>query len=222
HWDHFGRDERLAGDQIFNGAIDNASGTAALLEIANAFMRMKPPPKRSILFLATTAEEAGLLGAKYYTSRPLYPLSRTLAAINMDSLFPFGRTRDIMSIGYGYTTLDEALNEAAAAQGRTVRPDFLPQAGSFYRSDNFAFAQAGVPVLWTVNGLEIIGKPPGYALGKLLEWNSKYYHKVSDEVRPDWDLSGVVEDLRLLFTVGYRVAQADRYPEWKPGAEFKR
>ena len=105
---------------------------------------------------------------------------------------------------------------------RTVRPDFLPQAGSFYRSDSYAFAQAGVPALYASSGLEIIGKPPGYALGKLLEWNSKYYHKVSDEVRPDWDLSGAVEDLQLLFTVGYRVAQADRYPEWKPGAEFKR
>src|SRR5215813_10630345 len=222
HWDHFGRDERLAGDQIFNGEIDNASGTAALLEIANAFMRMKPPPKRSILFLATTAEEAGLLGAKYYTSRPLYPLSTTLADINMDIFFPFGRSRDILSVSYGYSTLDEILSEAALPQERSVRPDFLPQAGSFYRSDQFAFAQAGVPVLYASSGLEIIGKPPGYALGKLLEWNSKYYHKVSDEVRPEWDLSGTVEDLKLLFTVGYRVAQADRYPEWKPAAEFKR
>jgi Zn-dependent M28 family amino/carboxypeptidase len=222
HWDHLGRDERLTGDQIYNGAIDNASGTAALLEIANAFMRMKPLPKRSILFLATTAEEAGLLGAKYYTSRPLYPLSRTLANINMDIFFPFGRSRDILSVSNGYSTLDEVLSEAALTQERTVRPDFLPQAGSFYRSDNFAFAQAGVPVLYASSGLEIIGKPPGYALGKLLEWNSKYFHKISDEVRPDWDLSGTVEDLKLLLTVGYRVAQADRYPEWKPGAEFKR
>ncbi|HMG33448.1 MAG TPA: M28 family peptidase [Blastocatellia bacterium] len=222
HWDHLGRDEKLTGDQIFNGAVDNASGTAALLEIANAFMRLAPPPKRSILFLATTAEEAGLLGAKYYTSRPLYPLSTTLADINMDIFFPFGRSRDILSVSYGYSTLDEILSEAALTQGRTVKPDFFPQAGSFYRSDQFAFAQAGVPVLYASSGLEIIGKPPGYALGKLLEWNSKYYHKVSDEVRPEWDLSGTVEDLKLLFTVGYRVAQADRYPEWKPAAEFKR
>ena len=185
-------------------------------------MRMRPRPKRSILFLATTAEEAGLLGAKYYTSRPLYPLSRTAANINMDIFFPFGRSRDIVSVSYGYSSLDEVLREAALTQVRTVRPDFLPQAGSFYRSDSYAFAQAGVPALYASSGLEIISKPPGYALGKLLEWNSKYYHKVSDEVRPDWDLSGVVEDLRLLFTVGYRVAQADRYPEWKPGAEFKR
>jgi Zn-dependent M28 family amino/carboxypeptidase len=130
HWDHLGRDEKLTGDQIYNGAVDNASGLAALLETAKAFMRMKPPPKRSILFLATTAEEAGLLGAKYYTSRPLYPLSRTLANINMDIFFPFGRSRDILSVSNGYSTLDEVLSEAALTQERTVRPDFLPQAGS--------------------------------------------------------------------------------------------
>src|SRR5262249_51269271 len=148
HWDHLGRDEKLTGDQIFNGAIDNASGTAGLMEIAGAFMKMKPHPKRSILFLATTAEEAGLLGAKYYTSRPLYPLSRTAANINMDIFFPFGRSRDIVSVSYGYSSLDEVLREAALTQVRTVRPDFLPQAGSFYRSDSYAFAQAGVPALY--------------------------------------------------------------------------
>lgn len=222
HWDHLGRDERLTGDQIFNGAVDNASGAAALLEIAKAYKEMKPAPKRSILFLATTAEEAGLLGAKYYTSRPLHSLSRTLAAINLDGLFPFGRTKDITSITESYTTLDELLSEAAAAQERSVRRDFLPQTGFLYKSDHYEFAKAGVPIIFTFSGLEVIGKPAGYILGKLSDFNSKHYHKVSDEVRPDWDLSGAAEDIRLLFRLGYRTAQADRYPEWKPGVEFKR
>jgi hypothetical protein len=222
HWDHVGRDEKLSGDQIFNGAVDNASGVAGLLEIAQTYLKMKPAPKRSILFLATTAEEAGLLGAKFYTSQPLYPLSRTLAAINMDGLFPFGRTKDITNMTEGYTTLDELLHGTAAAQGRAIRRDFLPQTGFLYKSDHFEFAKAGVPIIFTFSGLEAIGKPAGYMLRNLSEFNSKHYHTVSDEVRPDWDLSGAAGDVRLLFMVGYRTAQADRYPEWKPGVEFKR
>ncbi|MCI0388416.1 MAG: M28 family peptidase [Acidobacteria bacterium] len=221
HWDHLGRDESLTGDQIYNGAVDNAAGTAGLLAMAQAYQKLQPPPQRSILFLATTAEEAGLLGAQQYALRPLYPFSRTLANINMDGFFPFGRTRDVINNVPGYSTLDEVLSEAAAAQGRIVKPNFLPHGGMLYRSDHYEFAKVGVPFLFTGSGVEAIGKPGGYALGKLLEYN-KIYHKVSDEVRPDWDLSGVAEDVRLLFTVGYRVAQTDRYPEWKPGAEFKR
>jgi Zn-dependent M28 family amino/carboxypeptidase len=222
HWDHVGRDEKLSGDQIFNGAVDNASGVAGLLEIAQTYLKMKPAPKRSILFLATTAEEAGLLGAKFYTSQPLYPFSRTLAAINMDGLFPFGRTKDITNMTEGYTTLDELLREAAAAQGRAIRRDFFQQTGFLYKSDHFEFAKAGIPIIFTFSGLEAIGKPAGYMLRNLSEFNSKHYHTVSDEVRPDWDLSGAAEDVRLLFMVGYRTAQADRYTEWKPGVEFKR
>ena len=182
---------------------------------------MQPAPKRSILFLATTAEEEGLLGAQHYALRPLYPLSRTLANINMDGFFPFGRTKDVINFALGYSTLDEALNQEAAAQGRIVKPDFLPSGGMLYRSDHFEFAKAGVPFLFATSGLEAIGKPGGYALGKILEYN-KHYHHVSDEVRPDWDFSGVAEDVQLFFMVGYRVAQADSYPEWKPGSEFKR
>jgi Zn-dependent M28 family amino/carboxypeptidase len=162
-----------------------------------------------------------LLGAQHYALRPLYPFSRTLANINMDGFFPFGRTKDVINNVPGYSTLDEALGEAAAAQGRNVKPHFLPHSGMLYRSDHYEFAKVGVPFLFTSSGLEAIGKPGGYALGKLLEYN-KHYHKVSDEVRPDMDFSGVAEDVQLLFTVGYRVAQTDRYPEWKPGAEFKR
>jgi Zn-dependent M28 family amino/carboxypeptidase len=221
HWDHLGRDESLTGDQIYNGALDNATGTAGLLAIAQAYKKMQPAPRRSILFLATTAEEEGLLGAKHYALQPLYPLSRTLANINLDGFFPFGRTRDVINFTAGYSTLDEVVNQVASAQGRVVKPDFLPAGGMLYRSDHFEFAKAGVPFLFATSGLEALGKPGGYAVGKLLEYN-KHYHNVSDEVRPDWDFSGVAEDAQLFFMIGYRVAQADRYPEWKPGSEFKR
>src|SRR5262249_24599130 len=163
HWDHLGRDESLAGDQIYNGALDNATGTAGLLTIAQAYQKMRPAPQRSILFLATTAEEEGLLGAKHYALQQLYPLSRTLANINMDGFFPFGRTKDVINFAAGYSTLDDVLGEAAAAQGRIVKPDFLPSGGMLYRSDHFEFAKAGVPFLFATSGLEAIGKPNAYA-----------------------------------------------------------
>ena len=221
HWDHLGRDEKRQGDQIFNGALDNASGTAGLLEIAEAFTKLAVPPKRSILFLAVTAEEQGLLGTKFYAHNPLYPLHRTLANINMDGMNQWGRTRDIVSIGYGNTTLDDLLRDAAATQGRTVKPDAEPEKGYFYRSDHFEFAKQGVPALSPDSGTEFIGKPEGYGAQKRKEYTKRDYHKVSDEVKPDWDLSGAIEDLQLFFQVGYSLAQGNKYPEWKPGTEFK-
>jgi Zn-dependent M28 family amino/carboxypeptidase len=221
HWDHMGRDQKLQGDQIFNGAHDNASGTAGLLELAEAFAKLNPAPKRSILFLAVTAEEKGLLGAKYYAENPLYPRERTLANINMDGLNQWGRTRDVVIVGYGNSTLDDTLVEAASAQGRVVKPDAEPEKGFFYRSDHFEFAKQGVPALYTDEGTEFIGKPEDYGLQKRKEYTDRDYHKVSDDVKPDWDLSGAIEDLRLLFQVGYQVAQGEKWPEWKPGTEFK-
>jgi Zn-dependent M28 family amino/carboxypeptidase len=216
-----GRDPKLQGDQIFNGAHDNASGAAGLLELAEAFAKLNPAPKRSILFLAVTAEEKGLLGAKYYAENPLYPRERTLANINMDGLNQWGRTKDVVIVGYGNSTLDDTLVEAASAQGRVVKPDAEPEKGFFYRSDHFEFAKQGVPALYTDEGTEFIGKPEGYGMQKRKEYTDRDYHKVSDDVKPDWDLSGAVEDLRLLFQVGYRVAQGEKWPEWKPGTEFK-
>jgi len=221
HWDHLGKDEKLKGDQIFNGALDNASGTAALLELAEAYTKLPAPPKRSILFLAVTAEEKGLLGAKYTAENPLYPLAKTLANINIDGINQWGRTKDIIVVGLGNSTLDDILTEAARAQGRVVKPDAEPEKGYYYRSDHFEFAKQGVPALYTDSGEEFIGKPEGYSKQKRDEYTEKDYHKVSDEVKPDWDLAGAVEDLALLFQVGYRVAQGDKYPEWKPGTEFK-
>jgi len=219
HWDHLGRDPSLAGDQIFNGALDNASGTAALLELAEAFARARPA--RSVLFLAVTAEEKGLLGAKYYAENPLYPLERTLANINIDGVNPWGRTRDIVVVGQGNTTLEDVLEELARADGRVVAPDPEPEKGFYYRSDHFEFAKKGVPALYVDSGIEYIGKPPDYGQRKRDEYTNRDYHKPSDEVKPDWDLSGAAEDTRLLFLVGHRVASGDRWPEWKPGTEFK-
>lgn len=221
HWDHLGRDPSLKGDQIFNGALDNASGTAGLLEIAEAYTRLSPAPRRSILFLSVTAEEFGLLGAKYYATDPLYPLKDTLAAINMDGVNQWGRTKDIVVVGLGNSTLDDALTKVASARGRTVVPDPEPEKGFFYRSDHFEFAKQGVPSLYVDSGIEYIGKPADFGQRKRDEYTARDYHKVSDEKKPDWDLSGAVEDLKLLFEVGLRVADGDRYPEWKPGTEFK-
>jgi Zn-dependent M28 family amino/carboxypeptidase len=221
HWDHLGRDPALQGDQIYNGAADNASGVAAVLEIAHAFAEVKPPPKRSILFLAVTAEEKGLLGAKYYATHPLYPLERTLADINLDVINLWGPTSDIISIGMGNSTLDDLLVEIAQARGRTVAPDADPEKGYYFRSDHFEFAKQGVPALDPKGGRQYVGKSADFGQRKQEEYTAQDYHKVSDQVKPDWDLAGAVEDLKLLVELGYRVAQGERYPEWKPESEFR-
>ena len=221
HWDHLGRDSSRTGDQIYNGAVDNASGTAMMLEIAEAFTELPSPPDRSILFLAVTAEEQGLLGAKYYAESPLYPLERTLANVNIDGVNQWGRTEDITVVGLGNSTLDDVLTEAADTQGRRIGPDAEPEKGFFYRSDQFEFAKQGVPALYTDPGTAYICKKPGYGRMKRDEYTNRDYHAVSDEIKADWDLSGAVEDAQLLFQVGYRVAQRAAYPEWKPGTEFK-
>jgi Zn-dependent M28 family amino/carboxypeptidase len=221
HWDHLGRDPKLQGDQIFNGALDNASGTGALLEIAEAFTKLPTPPKRSILFLAVTAEEKGLLGAKYYAKTPLYPLNKTLANINIDGVNQWGRTRDVTMVGDDNSTLIDLLRETAQAQGRVVNPDPEPEKGFYYRSDHFEFANVGVPALYPDSGADYIGKDANYSKTKRDEYTSRDYHKVTDEVKPDWDLSGAVEDAQLLTVIGYRVAQGDQYPQWKEGSEFK-
>jgi Zn-dependent M28 family amino/carboxypeptidase len=221
HWDHLGRDSTAKGDQIFNGALDNASGTAGILEIAKAFKAASPPPERSVLFLFVTAEEKGLIGAKYYAENPLYPLAKTAANINLDGVNQWGRTKDIVVVGLGNSTLDDVLRSVIEPEGRTIRPDAEPEKGFFYRSDHFEFAKLGVPALYANEGVEYIGKAPDYGMQKRAEYTDKDYHKPSDEVKPDWDLSGAVDDLRALFRVGYAVAQQESWPEWKPGTEFK-
>jgi Zn-dependent M28 family amino/carboxypeptidase len=221
HWDHLGRDPKMEGDQIFNGAIDNASGVATVLEIARAFTRIQPAPKRSILFLALTAEEKGLLGSKYYATHPLYPLERTVANINIDGVNFWGKTSDVISIGMGQSSLDDLLVDVARSHGRTVGPDAEPEKGYYYRSDHFEFAKQGVPALDPDAGQKALGKPADYAQKMRDEYTEKNYHKVSDEIKQDWDLSGAVEDARLLLEVGDRVADADTIPHWKPDSEFR-
>jgi Zn-dependent M28 family amino/carboxypeptidase len=221
HWDHFGRNPSLEGDQILNGALDNASGTAQMLEIARAFTQLEEPPARSVLFLAVTAEEFGLLGAKFYATHPLYPLDRTLANINIDGVNQWGRTSDIVVIGLGNSTLDDVLDTVATTAGRTLAPDPESEKGFFYRSDHFEFAKEGVPALYADAGVNYLDKPAGYGLARRDEYTANDYHKPSDEIKPDWDLAGAAEDGRVLFEVGYRVAQSRTWPEWKPGTEFK-
>ena len=220
HWDHLGRHPELQGDQIFNGAIDNASGVASIIEIAGAFSKINPAPKRSVLFMATTAEEAGLLGAKYYAEHPVYPLDKTLADINLDSMNVWGKARDIEDLSLGFSTLDDLLSAAAKQQGRKAIPDSRPDKGKIYRADNFEFSKVGLPSLYIGKGEHLLSRPENAPL-KSDEYDATDYHQVTDEVKPDWDLSGAVQDVQLVFEVGYEVANGDKFPEWKPGNEFK-
>ena len=222
HWDHFGIGETVKGDSIYNGASDNATGTAGLLAMAKAFAAAKTAPKRSILFLSVTSEEQGLLGSQYYGMMPLYPLNKTLANINMDGLNTWGKTKDVVVIGLGASDLDDYARAAAAEQGgRTLRGDAEPEKGFYYRSDHFNFAKVGVPAFDPESGIEYVGKDAAYGRKTRDEYTENDYHKPSDEIKPGWELSGAVQDLQLFFTIGYRVASAARYPEWKAGNEFK-
>ena len=221
HWDHLGVGTPVKGDAIYNGAADNASGTAMVLEIARAFKAIKAQPKRSVLFLLVTAEEQGLLGSQYYAEFPLYPLNKTLAAINIDGINQWGRTKDLTVIGLGASDLDDYARAAAGEQGRTLVPDAEPEKGFYYRSDHFNFAKKGVPAFDPDSGIDFIGKPANYGKEKRDAYTNNDYHAPSDVVKPDWDLSGAAEDGRLFLTMGYRVANADKFPAWKPGNEFK-
>ncbi|NIM58617.1 MAG: M28 family peptidase [Candidatus Aminicenantes bacterium] len=221
HWDHFGIDSTLEGDQIFNGALDNATGTAALIELAEAFKMLESLPSRSIIFLATTAEEQGLLGSQYYATHPVCPTAKTAAAINMDALNIYGKMKDITIIGYGNSELDDYVKAAAKEQGRRVRPNPTPEKGSFYRSDHFPFAKQGIPALYTSSGIDHVEHGEDWTLARKEKYTAENYHKPSDEFNPNWDLSGAIDDLRLLFRVGYKLSMESTFPNWKEGTEFK-
>ncbi len=219
HWDHLGTD----GEKIFHGASDNASGTAGVMELARGFTKFKPAPKRTVIFLWPTAEEKGLLGARYYVHHPLYPLSQTVANINLDyfSNWGWGRTHDFSVIGIGNSTLDDYVQQAAKRQGRVVTGDTAPSEGFYFRSDHFEFAKGGVPSLETSPGIDFVGKPKEFGAEKREYYIRNDYHKVTDQVKPDWDLAGAVEDLRVLLEVGYQVAQSDTRPAFKPDAPYQ-
>jgi Zn-dependent M28 family amino/carboxypeptidase len=223
HWDHLGIDEKLPGSrskQIYHGALDNASGVAALLELAKAYKAAPMAPKRSVLFVATTGEERGLLGAKYYASHPLYPLRSTIADINIDGINAWGKTAQIENVTSGHSTIDELLLKHAKEQGRGVDNDSRPELGSFYRADQLEFARAGVPVLYTKARSKYLNQPENHAHEVVDSYVAHDYHQVSDDVRNNWNFSGAVQDIQLLFQVGYDIAQGET-PTWKPGSEFK-
>ncbi len=221
HWDHFGHCAAVDGDDICNGALDNASGTAMMLEIARKMKTVQPAPKRTLLFLSVTAEEQGLLGSEYYGNFPLYPLEKTLGVINIDGVNQWGRTSDLVVVGLGASDLDDYAAAAAKEQNRTLKADAEPEKGFYYRSDHFNFAKKGVPAFDPDAGIDYIGKPADYSQKKRDEYTNTDYHKPSDQIKPDWDLSGAAEDGKLFLAMGYRVAQAETYPQWKPGNEFR-
>lgn len=223
HWDHFGVDKTITDDHnIYSGARDNATGTAALIEIAKAFVNLETKPERSIVFLAVTAEEQGLLGSKYYSLNPIFPLEKTVAVLNMDALNIFGRTKDVVIIGYGNSELDDYVYDAVKVQERIVMQDPTPHAGSFYRSDHFSFAKQGVPALYIKSGYKHLEKGEEWMRKVSKEWTSEFYHTTRDVYDPDWwDLSGAIEDIRLLFRIGYRLSNENKFPNWREGNEFR-
>ncbi len=222
HHDHMGIGEpNETGDAIYNGARDNASGSAAVLAIAEAFSLATAPPARSLLFLFVDAEEQGLLGSEYFARNPTVDAGRIAANINIDGANIWGRTRDIALVGYGKSDLDAVVEAVAASQGRTVKPEQFPDKGSFYRSDQFNFAKIGVPAIYTDNGVEFIGKPEGWGKETIDAWVEIHYHQPSDELTDEWNFDGYVEDTLLLYEAGRRVADDPELPRWNPGDEFE-
>lgn len=222
HWDHLGMDPALDDDPIYNGAVDNATGTAALLVLADAFKRAAVPPQRTLVFLAVTAEESGLLGSRYYAQHPIFPLGQTVAGFNIDAMNVTGRTLDVAVVGYGSSELEKYLAEFASAQGRTIVPEPTPEKGYFYRSDHFNLAKKGVPVLYAEGGNNL--RNGGVAAGSKLaeDYVANRYHKPSDEYdAATWDLSGAMEDLALYYAIAQRLAAETTWPAWYPGTEFK-
>ena len=220
HWDAFGLGRPLGGDPVYHGAVDNAVAVAGLLEIARAYAQLPARPRRTIVFLAVTAEEQLMLGSEYYAANPVYPLAKTLAVVNLEMLNVHGRTHDLTVVGLGTSDLDDIARKVASEQGRVLKPDPEPERGMYYRSDHFSFARRGVPAFEPDHGDLFLGKPAGYGLDVRKAFFGKLYHTPADTVKPDWDLSGGVEDLQLYWMVGYLVAQGEKYPQWKPGAEF--
>jgi Zn-dependent M28 family amino/carboxypeptidase len=223
HWDHLGIAKKDAsGDSIYNGALDNASGTAGLLEIAKAFRTIEPGPKRTIVFLSVTAEEQGLWGSAYYADNPVYAKEKTVANINMDGINPYGKMKDVMVVGTGQSEMEDLLKEEARLLNRDVFPDDESEKGYYFRSDHFNFARIGIPALYLKTGSDFVGKGKEYGNQLKVTYTQKYYHQPSDEFDTTrMNFEGGVEDLKLLFQVGKRLAFSDTWPQWKQGSEFR-
>lgn len=222
HWDHLGVGKPADNDSIYNGALDNASGVAGVVEVARAFATHKRSLGRSVLFLFTTGEESGLLGATHYTHHPLYPLEKTIAEINIDGLNVWGLTEDMVVVGYGQSDLEQTLADVLAPLGRRIAPDSEPEKGYYYRSDHFPFAKKGVPALYADSGVEYRDRPAGWGLERRKEYVAQRYHKPQDEFEATWDLSGAAEDMEALFRVGLTLANSEHTPQWSEKSEFRR
>lgn len=220
HWDHLGVGEAVDGDSIYNGAIDNASGVAALFEIAKAFKSAEVPPERSVVFLAVTAEEEGLLGSQFYASNPIYPLNKTVANLNMDAFSALGETKDVSIVGIGQTEIEDYVERSAAKFGRTVRGESNPSSGGFYRSDHFNFVKKGVPGLFMGSGTELLATDT-VAIATRREALSGRYHTVQDELDDNWDFSGIMADMKLFFDIGYTMSMEKTFPQFKEKSEFR-
>jgi Zn-dependent M28 family amino/carboxypeptidase len=223
HWDHIGTDPAVAEgvDGIYNGAVDNATGVSALLELARSYAALPRAPKRSVAFLAVTAEESGLLGSAHYANHPAVPMQQTVGGINMDSMHVYGPTNDVIVVGYGSSELEDVLRARAAAQGRVVKPEEHPERGGYYRSDHFNFAKKGVPMLYAEAGSDHRELGPDYIRAKGKEYLEQRYHTALDEMNGDWDLRGLEQDIELYFGIGLDVADSDDWPQWYEGNEFR-
>jgi len=221
HWDHLGRALAFSGDAIFNGAVDNATGTAGLLELARAFGEVSPAPERSVLFVAFTGEEYGLLGSEYFAEHPTVPLDRVAAGINIDGMSVNGRTNDVVVVGYGSSELEKDLEAAAAKQGRVLVQEPTPEKGYYYRSDHFNLAKKGVPMIYAKSGVDSVAHGKEWGLAQQADYVSNRYHKPSDEFDPNWDLSGAVQDLEMYFAMSYAWSQESAFKNWYPGNEFR-
>lgn len=222
HWDHFGIGPVMDGDSIYNGAVDNGTSMAWMIEIARAFKALKNPPQRSIMFMAPTAEEQGLLGADFYVKNPVFELSKTVANINNDLMLPLGKMKDLMITGYGQSDLDNYAKEAAEYQGRYVVPEPHPESGMYYRADHFSFAKAGVPALFARGNIHQAEMGEEWTLAQEQDWIRTKYHKPQDEYDPQtWNLDGIADDARLSFRIGWRLANSRDFPAWSKSSEFK-
>ncbi len=223
HWDHFGVKPNVTqGDSILNGALDNATGVAGVLQLAKAFASLPKTQKRSVVFLAVTGEEAGLLGSDFYAKHPIFPLNKTAAVINMDALNIFGRTKDITLVGYKDSGLDDYAEKIVKENGRYVAPESTPEKGTYFRSDHFSFAKAGVPVLYFAMGVDNAEHGKQWGLDQSAKWLKENYHKPSDEYNPAiWKFDGMVDDLKIIFETGYDLSNTDKFPNWFEGSKFK-
>jgi len=223
HWDHIGTDPSVdeGSDGIYNGAVDNATGIAALLELARSFAALPRSPERSVAFLAVTAEESGLLGSAHYANHPALPMQQTVGGINMDSMRIYGPTNDVVVVGHGSSELEDVLRRKADAQGRVVKPEEYPERGGYYRSDHFNFARKGVPMLYAEAGSDHRELGPDYIKARDREYLENRYHTALDEMTDDWDLRGLAQDIELYFGIGLEVADGNSWPQWYEGNEFR-